>query len=79
MLEPKAVFPRYEREAPGDLLHVDIKKFACIKGVDPTCCDQGNLPPTCWIQRNAATWVRPGTIANLPPGTAGSCRLDAIY
>jgi transposase InsO family protein len=31
MLEPKTVFPRYEREAPGDLLHVDIKKFACIK------------------------------------------------
>ena len=30
MLEPKTVFPRYEREAPGDLLHVDIKKFACI-------------------------------------------------
>jgi hypothetical protein len=31
MLEPKMVFPRYEREAPGDLIHIDIKKFACIK------------------------------------------------
>jgi transposase InsO family protein len=30
MLEPKIVYPRYEREAPGDLLHIDIKKLARI-------------------------------------------------
>jgi len=30
MLEPKIIYPRYEREAPGDLLHIDIKKLARI-------------------------------------------------
>ena len=29
-LEPVPVYPRYEHEAPGDLLHLDIKKLACI-------------------------------------------------
>jgi transposase InsO family protein len=30
MLEPKVAIVRYEREAPGDLLHIDIKKLARI-------------------------------------------------
>jgi transposase InsO family protein len=30
MLEPAPVYPRYEHAAPGDLLHIDIKKFARI-------------------------------------------------
>jgi transposase InsO family protein len=30
MLEPKVPIVRYEREAPGDLLHIDIKKLARI-------------------------------------------------
>ena len=30
MLEPKIPIVRYEHAAPGDLLHLDIKKFACI-------------------------------------------------
>jgi hypothetical protein len=30
MLEPKIPVVRYEHDAPGDLLHVDIKKFARI-------------------------------------------------
>jgi transposase InsO family protein len=30
MLEPAPPIIRYEREAPGDLLHIDIKKFARI-------------------------------------------------
>ncbi len=30
MLEPKIPVVRYEHAAPGDLLHIDIKKFACI-------------------------------------------------
>ena len=29
-LEPVAVYPRYEHEAPGDMLHLDIKKLARI-------------------------------------------------
>ena len=31
MLEPKIPVIRYEREAPGDLIHIDIKQFARIK------------------------------------------------
>jgi transposase InsO family protein len=31
MLEPKIPVIRYERDAPGDLLHIDIKKLARIK------------------------------------------------
>ena len=30
MLEPAPVYPRYEHAAPGDLLHLDIKKLARI-------------------------------------------------
>jgi len=30
MLEPQPAIVRYEHEAPGDLLHIDIKKFARI-------------------------------------------------
>lgn len=32
-LEPKAEVVRYERESPGELLHLDTKKLARIKGV----------------------------------------------
>ena len=31
MLEPKIPVIRYERDAPGDLLHIDIKKLARIR------------------------------------------------
>jgi len=31
MLEPKIPIIRYERETPGDLIHIDIKQLACIK------------------------------------------------
>jgi transposase InsO family protein len=31
MLEPQVPIVRYEHPAPGDLLHIDIKKLACIK------------------------------------------------
>jgi transposase InsO family protein len=31
MLEPKIPVVRYERDTPGDLLHIDIKKLARIK------------------------------------------------
>ncbi|HEY5055840.1 MAG TPA: hypothetical protein VII58_06750 [Acidobacteriaceae bacterium] len=31
MLEPRVPIIRYERDAPGDLLHIDIKKLARIR------------------------------------------------
>ena len=32
-LEPVAMYPRYERSAPGELLHLDIKKLGRIKRI----------------------------------------------
>lgn len=32
-LEPKPVVIRYEMKRPGELLHLDIKKFGCIRGI----------------------------------------------
>lgn len=32
MLEPRPPVIRYERDAPGDMIHIDIEKFARIVG-----------------------------------------------
>ncbi len=32
-LEPKAQIVRYEKEAPGDMIHIDIKKLGRIEGI----------------------------------------------
>lgn len=32
-LDPKPVVIRFEKKRPGELLHLDIKKFGCIKGI----------------------------------------------
>jgi len=32
-LTPKALVPRYERETPGDLIHIDVKKLARFRQV----------------------------------------------
>jgi len=32
-IEPKAPVRRYQRERPGELIHLDIKKLACFEGV----------------------------------------------
>ncbi len=32
-LEPKPPRPRYERETPGEIIHIDIKKLGCFNKV----------------------------------------------
>ena len=34
-LEPKPPVQRYEREHPGDLIHIDVKKLARFRGLHP--------------------------------------------
>ena len=33
LLDPKPAIIRYEREKPGEMIHIDIKKLGCIDGI----------------------------------------------